>query len=87
MRAGLFLATTSIEVTIAVSPKGGIMLFAGLVALALAANTSEILIPEGTIFSVVLNETINTKTIQEEEPVLLTLAEDIRSAGRRGPAG
>jgi hypothetical protein len=61
------------------------MLFAGLVALVLTANTPEMLIPEGTILPVVLNETLNTKKIQENDPVLFTLAEDIRSAGRRGP--
>jgi hypothetical protein len=61
------------------------MLFAGLVALVLTANPSELMIPEGTILPVVLNETLNTKKIQENDPVLFTLAEDIRSAGRRGP--
>jgi hypothetical protein len=61
------------------------MLFAGLLALVLTANPSELMIPEGTILPVVLNETLNTKKIQENDPVLFTLAEDIRSAGRRGP--
>jgi hypothetical protein len=61
------------------------MLFAGLFALLLTANPPEMLIPEGTILPVVLNETLNTKKIQEGDPVLFTLAEDIRSAGRRGP--
>lgn len=61
------------------------MLFAGLVALVLAANIPEMLIPEGTILPVILNETLNTKKLQENDPVLFTLAEDIRSAGRRGP--
>src|SRR5580765_6471776 len=43
-------------------------------------------IPEGTILPVVLNETVNTAKIQDDEPILLTLAEDVRAAaGRRGP--
>jgi hypothetical protein len=61
------------------------MLFAGLFAVLLAANTSEMMIPEGTILSVVLNETLNTARIQDNDPVLFTLADDIRTAGHRGP--
>src|SRR6185295_19287331 len=61
------------------------MLFAGLFAVLLAANTSEMMIPEGTILPVVLNETLNTAKIQENDPVLFTLADDIRAAGHRGP--
>jgi hypothetical protein len=61
------------------------MLFAGLVALVLVANPSEMMIPEGTILPVVLNETLNTAKLEENDPVLFTLAEDIRAAGRRGP--
>ena len=61
------------------------MLFAGLVALVMAANPSEMMIPEGTILPVVLNETLNTAKLEENDPVLFTLAEDIRAAGRRGP--
>src|SRR4030095_15780218 len=61
------------------------MLFAGLLALVLTGNTSEMVIPEGTILPVVLNETLNTKKIQENDPVLFTLADDIRAAGHRGP--
>src|SRR5262245_28060387 len=62
------------------------MLFAGLVALVMAAaNPPEMMIPEGTILPVVLNETLNTAKLQENDPVLFTLAEDIRAAGRRGP--
>src|SRR5262249_19866129 len=61
------------------------MLFAGLFAVLLSANVSEIMIPEGTILPVVLNETLNTAKIQENDPVLFTLADDIRAAGHRGP--
>src|SRR5262245_61280713 len=59
------------------------MLIAGLVALVLA-NPTEMMIPEGTILPVVLNETLNTAKLEENDPVLFTLAEDIRTAGRRG---
>jgi hypothetical protein len=61
------------------------MLVTGLLALVLTASAPEMVIPEGTILPVVLNETLNTKTIQENDPVLFTLAEDIRAAGHRGP--
>src|SRR5262252_9012378 len=61
------------------------MLLAGLFAVMLAGNTSEMMIPEGTILPVVLNETLNTAKIQENDPVLFSLADDIRSAGHRGP--
>jgi hypothetical protein len=43
------------------------------------------MIPEGTILPVVLNETLNTAKVQENDPVLFSLAEDIHAAGRRGP--
>src|ERR1044071_4628035 len=60
------------------------MLFAGLFAVMLAANT-EVMIPEGTILPVILNETLNTAKVQENDPILFSLAEDIRASGRRGP--
>src|SRR5262252_7507835 len=60
------------------------MLLAGLFAVMLAGNTPEMVIPEGTILPVVLNETLNTAKIQENDPILLSLADDIRAAGRRG---
>jgi hypothetical protein len=59
------------------------MAFTGLLALLLFAN--ELIIPEGTILQVVLNETLNTARIQDNDPILFSLAEDIRTAGRRGP--
>jgi len=61
------------------------MLFAGLFALLLYPGGQEMMIPEGTILPVVLNETLNTAKVQENDPVLFSLAEDIRAAGRRGP--
>jgi hypothetical protein len=42
------------------------------------------MIPEGTVLPVVVNERINTKTLQENDPVLFTLADDIRAGGKRG---
>src|SRR5215471_277663 len=60
------------------------MLFAGLFAVMLAANT-EVMIPEGTILQVILNETLNTAKLQENDPILFSLADDIRTAGHRGP--
>ncbi len=64
------------------------MLSVGLFALLLAAPApapTELVIPEGTILTVVLNETLNTAKIQENDPVLFSLAEDICTAGHRGP--
>jgi len=62
------------------------MLLAGLFAVLLAADVPEMVIPEGTILPVVLNETLNTAKVQENDPVLLSLAEDVRAgAGHRGP--
>lgn len=62
------------------------MLSAGLFAIVMAAAVpAEMMIPEGTILPVVLNETLNTARVQENDPILFTLAEDIRTAGRRGP--
>src|SRR5215471_6145811 len=61
------------------------MISAALFAIFLSAPPQEMVIPEGTILPVVLNETINTAKIQDDEPVLLSLAEDVRAAGRRGP--
>lgn len=61
------------------------MLLAGFLAVLLAAPASEMMIPEGTILPVVLNENLNTKRLQDNDPILFSLAEDIRTAGRRGP--
>jgi len=56
-----------------------------LIALVLAGAPQETMIPEGTVLRVVLNEKLSTKTLQENDPVLFTLADDVRAGGRRGP--
>src|SRR5438477_12501937 len=61
------------------------MISAALFALFLSAAPQEMVIPEGTILPVVLNETINTAKVQDDDPILLSLAEDVRASGRRGP--
>ena len=61
------------------------MVSAALFAILMAAGTQELIIPEGTILPVILNETLNTAKLQDNDPVLLTLAEDVRAAGHRGP--
>src|SRR5205807_1875822 len=60
------------------------MLIAGLFAMLLVADVPEMVIPEGTILPVILNETLNTARVQENDPVLLSLAEDVRAGGHRG---
>ena len=61
------------------------MLSAAFFALLLSAGTPEMVIPEGTILPVVLNETLSTARLQDEDPVLFSLAEDVRAAGHRSP--
>jgi len=61
------------------------MLFGGLLAVLLSAPMTEVMIPEGTILPIILNETLNTARLQDNDPILFSLAEDIRTAGRRGP--
>jgi len=61
------------------------MLFAGLFAVLLAGPAPEMMISDGTILPLVLNETLNTSRLQDNDPILFSLAEDIRTAGRRGP--
>jgi hypothetical protein len=61
------------------------MLLAGLFAVMLAGNVPELVIPEGTILPVVLNETLNTAKVQDNDPILLSLADDVRTAGHHGP--
>jgi Protein of unknown function (DUF3300) len=60
------------------------MLLAGLFAVMLAGNVPELMIPEGTILPVVLNETLNTAKLQDNDPILLSIADDVRTAGHRG---
>jgi hypothetical protein len=61
------------------------MSFAGLFAALLFFQAPELMIPEGTILPVVLNETLNTAKLQDNDPILFSLAQDIRTAGHRGP--
>jgi hypothetical protein len=61
------------------------MLSSLLLAAMLLADPQETMIPEGTVLPVVVNEKITTKTLQENDPVLFTLADDIRAGGKRGP--
>src|SRR5258708_7827622 len=61
------------------------MISAALFAIFLSAGPQEMVIPEGTILPVILNETISTAKVQDDDPILLSLAEDVRAAGRRGP--
>jgi type F conjugative transfer system protein TrbI len=60
------------------------MLSAALFTLLLSAPSQEMIIPEGTILPVVLNETVTTARLEENEPILFSLAEDIRSGYRTG---
>jgi hypothetical protein len=60
------------------------MLSAALFTMLLSAPSQEIVIPEGTILPIVLNETVTTARVEENEPILFTLAEDIRSGHRTG---
>jgi hypothetical protein len=53
-------------------------------AIFLSAVTQEMVVPEGTILPVVLNETISTARLEENEPIRFALAEDIRSGHRTG---
>ena len=61
------------------------MLIASLFAVLMSGPLTEMMIPEGTILPVVLNETLNTSRIQDNDPILFSLADDIRTAGHRGP--
>jgi Protein of unknown function (DUF3300) len=61
------------------------MISAALFAIFLSAGPQDMVIPEGTILPVILNETISTAKVQDDDPILLSLADDVRAAGRRGP--
>jgi hypothetical protein len=60
------------------------MLSAALFAMLLPAAAQEMIIPEGTILPLLLNETVTTARVEESDPILLTLAEDVRSGRQRG---
>lgn len=59
------------------------MLSAALFIL-LSAPSQEMVIPEGTILPIILNETVTTARLEENEPILFSLAEDVRSGHRTG---
>jgi len=61
------------------------MFFPILFATLLMAEPQEMMVPEGTILPVVLNETISTARLQDNDPILFSLADDVRAAGHRGP--
>jgi hypothetical protein len=60
------------------------MLSAALFAMLLSAGAQEMIIPEGTILPITLNETVTTARIEENDPILMTLADDVRSGRQRG---
>src|SRR2546422_1089446 len=61
------------------------MLIASFTAIWLAAAAPEMMIPPGTILPVILNETLNTAKVQDNDPVLFSLADAVRAGGHRGP--
>jgi len=60
------------------------MLSAALFAMLLSASAQEMIVPEGTILPVTLNETVTTARVEENDPILMTIAEDVRSGRQRG---
>ena len=61
------------------------MLSAVLLTMLLSSSPQEKMIPEGTILPIILNETISTKKLQDNDPILFSLADDVREGGHRGP--
>ena len=61
------------------------MLSAVLLTMLLSNSPQEKMIPEGTILPIILNETISTKKLQDNDPILFSLADDVREGGHRGP--
>src|ERR1700691_4065398 len=61
------------------------MLSTVLFAMLLSGSSQEMMIPEGTVLPIILNETISTSKLQDNDPILFTLADDVRSGGHRGP--
>ena len=60
------------------------MLSAALFTILLSAPAQDMVIPEGTILPIILNETVTTARLEENEPILFTLAEDVRSGRHTG---
>ena len=61
------------------------MLSTALFAMLLSAGAQEMMIPAGTVLPVVLNETVSTARLQDNDPILFTLADDVHAGGHRGP--
>jgi hypothetical protein len=60
------------------------MLSAALLTMLLSAAAQEMVIPEGTILPLILNETVTTARLEENEPILFALADDVRAGRRTG---
>jgi hypothetical protein len=60
------------------------MILTFLMTMMLTGSAPEMMVPEGTVIPVVLNEKLSTNNVQEGDPILFSMAEDIRAAGRRG---
>src|SRR3954469_16960744 len=60
------------------------MILSLLMAMMMTGSVSEMMIPEGTVIPVVLNEKVSTTNVQENDPILFSLADDIRAGGHRG---
>jgi hypothetical protein len=60
------------------------MILSLLMAMMMTASAPEMMVPEGTVIPVVLNEKVSTTNVQENDPILFSLADDIRSGGHRG---
>jgi hypothetical protein len=60
------------------------MILSFVMAMVLTGNVPEMMIPEGTVIPVVLNEKLSTSNVQENDPVLFSLADDLRASGHRG---
>jgi hypothetical protein len=63
------------------------MLAAALFTMFLSAAAQEMVIPEGTILPLILNETVTTARLEENEPILFALADDGRGARAISLAG
>ena len=61
------------------------MFSTALFAMLLSASAQEMMIPAGTVLPVVLNETVSTARLQDNDPILFTLADDVHAGGHRGP--
>src|SRR5579884_2880807 len=60
------------------------MILTLLMTMMMSGNVPEMMIPEGTVIPVVLNEKVSTKNVQEGDPILFSLADDVRASGHRG---